>query len=264
MDIGLAILHAEKGKGIGKQRSPSRCLPQASRFGCGDASGTELWCGLFGTVHRKRAVPPGFAVLDTEALAACGGSFALDELQRTFSMNMPEEPRKTTFKEINMISEVLATVPARNQGRGCDLRFERLPASDAPLPVPVEQMKKIGTELYIAKEQVMFRDVSDTHVDIVTSKASQAFPQPLRPMHRCRARKSMSGPRRPRRERICGILTRRWRKQVEGMTNEINNHDQAVWCEVRRPGHSNEILVKELCLGHPHLTNEKHEHRSVS
>ena len=27
---------------------------------------------------------------------------------------------------------------------------------------------------------------------------------------------------------------------------------------------SNEILVKELCLGTPHLTNEKHEHRSVS
>ena len=40
------------------------------------------------------------------------------------------------------------------------------------------------------------------------------------------------------------------------MTNEINNHDQAVWCEVRRPGHSNEILVKEPCLGTPHLSNK--------
>ena len=156
-----------------------------------------LWCALFGAVHRKRAVPPGFAVLDTEALAACGGSHALDELQRTFNMNMPEEPRNTTFKGINMISEGLAAVSARIQGRGCDLRFERLPASDAPLPVPVDQMKKLGTEIYIAKDQVMFRDVSDTLVDIVRSKASQAFPQSLRCIRRCRARKLMSQPRRP-------------------------------------------------------------------
>ena len=42
------------------------------------------------------------------------------------------------------------------------------------------------------------------------------------------------------------------------MTNEMNNNDQAVWREVRRLGHSNEItVVKELYSDKMHVTKKK-------
>ena len=45
-----------------------------------------------------------------------------------------------------------------------------------------------------------------------------------------------------------GILKRQWRKQVECVLSEMNEHDQAMLKELRRPANNKEVLLKELYI----------------
>ena len=98
------------------ERKLTRWLLQASRCCSSDAFG-DGGVECFAPTHGKCAVPPGFAVLDTAALAARAGGHAFDEFYRTFNENMPED--NTIFKRsipgTPRNFRRLVTVPARVQ-----------------------------------------------------------------------------------------------------------------------------------------------------
>ena len=74
------------------------------------------------------AVPPGYAVLDTAALAACAGDRALRRHENLINANLFEEPSATVFRGINSAAPIrsqgLVHVPGGIVGRSCTLRFE--------------------------------------------------------------------------------------------------------------------------------------------
>jgi hypothetical protein len=119
-------------------------------------------------------VPPGFAVIDTAALAACAGDRALQRHEKLINQSLKEEPSSTVFRGINSAAPIKSRakvhVPGGIEGRGCTLRFEKLPDSDAPLLMSAGQLQDLGAEIYTAQKKVMFRRLSDEPMDIETSE----------------------------------------------------------------------------------------------
>jgi hypothetical protein len=69
-------------------------------------------------------VPPGFAVIDTAALAACAGDRALQRHEKLINQSLKEEPSSTIFRGIGSADQVTGEGTCARRHRGTSLHPE--------------------------------------------------------------------------------------------------------------------------------------------
>ena len=117
---------------------------------------------MIDTIVADQVVPPGYVVLDTAALATRGGDRAIDSHLEKFDLADLQMPSRTIFKGINTSAPIKAestqSVPSGIQGRDCTLNFERLPNSDAPMLMSLDQMDALDAVIKVKRNQVIFQE----------------------------------------------------------------------------------------------------------